>query len=257
MITVILNCYKRPEYLKEQVEAIKKQTIKPDTVWLWVNQAVENEALGMFGGEWGFDRVFRSSVNCKFHGRFAVGLLAQTEYVAFFDDDTIPGNKWFENCLNTMETHPGILGGAGVCLLDSKQYMRHLRSGWPTKNKETEEVDLVGHAWFLKREDLCHMWSEVPASLEHGEDLQLSYMAQIKNNIKTYCPPHPENDKDLWSSLKGEEYGCDDKAWSQGKLSSLSEFFIHRTQSMQDGLSRKWEPMALRNPTVLKNMAKK
>ena len=45
-----------------------------------------------------FDRVLISSDNAYFHARFALALLAQTEYVAIFDDDSIPGPEWFENC---------------------------------------------------------------------------------------------------------------------------------------------------------------
>ena len=88
-ITVILNCYKRPEYLQEQVRALRAQTVKPKYIWLWVNACPENKKFNPY--TLGLDKVFKSDTNCKYHGRFAVGLLAQTEHVAFFDDDTIPG----------------------------------------------------------------------------------------------------------------------------------------------------------------------
>lgn len=240
MITVILNCYKRPEYLKEQVEAIKKQTIKPDNVWLWINQAVENEALGMFGGEWGFDRVFRSSVNCKYHARFALGLLAETDYVAFFDDDTIPGEKWFENCLDSMKERPGIYGGAGV-VMATEDYTHHIRIGWPSRNEVTTEVDLVGHAWFLRREDLNYLWREIPMSFHNCEDIQLSYLAQKYGNVKTYCPPHPASDYSLHSSLKPWQYGNDMKASSNGSLIPFKDFYNERNRCVQIALSNGWK----------------
>ncbi len=158
-ITVVLNCYKRPEYLREQVEAIRNQTKKPTQIWLWINAAKENKKFNPY--QMGFDKVFKSDTNCKYHGRFAVALLAQTDYVAFFDDDTIPGDMWFENCLETMKETPGILGGAG-CILHSRLYFQHQRMGWPVNNPVTMEVDLVGHAWFMKREHLNYIWAEVP-----------------------------------------------------------------------------------------------
>ena len=42
-ITVILNCFRRPEYLKEQIEAIRSQSVKPAEIWLWVNHHPDNE----------------------------------------------------------------------------------------------------------------------------------------------------------------------------------------------------------------------
>jgi hypothetical protein len=59
------------------------------------------------------DRLVLCSENAYFHGRFALALLATTEYVAIFDDDSIPGCDWFANCLETMARTPGILGTNG------------------------------------------------------------------------------------------------------------------------------------------------
>ena len=98
-ITVILNCYKRPEYLKEQIEAIKNQSVPIEDIWIWYNKPEDQEQFDLSGLGC---KVATCNHNFKFHGRFAFGLLAQTEYVAYFDDDTITGPKWFENCLNAI-----------------------------------------------------------------------------------------------------------------------------------------------------------
>ena len=200
-ITVILKCYRRPEYLKEQVGLIRNQTIPPTNIWLWVNAHQDNRKYNPY--TLGFDKVFKSDTNCKYHARFAIGLLARTEYVAFFDDDTLPGDMWFENCLNTMEEHPGILGGAG-CILNSQYYVDHLRVGWPSRNPLTTRVDLVGHAWFMKRDHLNYMWMETPFTFENGEDIQLAYLAKKYGDLNCYCPPHPAKNLRLHSSLKPE-----------------------------------------------------
>lgn len=237
-ITVILNCYKRPNYLQEQINSIKNQTVKPKEIWLWINSTDENKKINPY--VLGLDRVFKSSVNCKYHARFAIGLLANTEYVAFFDDDTIPGDKWFENCLNTMQQTPGILGGAGVILHD-RRYMYHTRVGWPSKNSQTTEVDLVGHAWFLKRSDLNYMWRETPYSLQNGEDIQLSYLAKKYGGVKTYCPPHPKDDPRLHSSLKAELYGNDNKASSNGSIKPIPEFYLERDLCVSHSINNGWK----------------
>ena len=212
-ITVILNCYKRPEYLKEQIEAIENQTIKPKEIWIWYNSPEDREQINL-NEKYGKYKIIQSNHNFKFHARFALGLLAQTEYVCFFDDDTIPGRLWFENCLKTMDVvGDSILGTTGVILNEFK-YDNNIKVGWNgNTSEEPVEVDLVGHSWFLKQENLKYLWYEKPESLENGEDIQLSYLCQKYGNIPTFVPPHGKN-LETWGSLpqKGSLYGNDKNA---------------------------------------------
>lgn len=85
MITAILNGYKRPQFLQEQVDAINNQTIKPVEIMLWQNNTE------------GFDSELTSKLttassnkNLGVWARFAFALNAKTEYICIFDDDTIP-----------------------------------------------------------------------------------------------------------------------------------------------------------------------
>ena len=227
MITVILNCYKRPQYLQEQIEAIKNQTIPPEDIWIWYNKPEDQEQFDLSGLGC---KVVTCNHNYKFHGRFAYGLLAQTEYVAFFDDDTIPGNKWFENCLNTIEQgYNGILGSTGV-ILEGEGYTPNKKVGWNGGgNDATIEVDLVGHAWFMKKDHLRYIWYEDPVSWDNGEDMQLSYQSQKYGNIPTYVPPHPNNDFSMWGSLpdKGNILGNDQNAsWRKSSHSKLRDNIV-------------------------------
>ena len=212
MITVILNCYKRPQYLQEQIEAIKSQTIPSEDIWVWSNKPEDQNQQDL--SHLGIKTIVCNH-NFKFHGRFALGLLAKTKYVAFFDDDTIPGNKWFENCINTVnQGYNGILGTTGV-LLEGNYYTPHTKVGWNRGgNDQPQEVDLVGHAWFMEKNYLRYLWYEDPVSWDNGEDMQLSYLAQKYGNIKTYVPSHPQSDHSLWGSLptKGKQYGNDNNA---------------------------------------------
>lgn len=209
MITVILNCYKRPEYLREQIEAIRNQTVPVDDIWIWYNKPEDQDQLDLT--ELGC-KVATCNHNFKFHGRFAFGLLAQTEYVAYFDDDTIPGPRWFESCLKEIEKENLILGSAGV-LLQSNKYNPHRKIGWNGyRSPQLQYVDLVGHAWFMKRDTLQYMWREDQVSWDNGEDIQLSAFAYIHGNIRTAVPPHPSTDTSVWGSTKGNLYGNDSNA---------------------------------------------
>tara|TARA_B100002019_G_scaffold124196_2_gene106911 strand:- start:17189 stop:17908 length:720 start_codon:yes stop_codon:yes gene_type:complete len=209
MITVILNCYKRAEYLKEQIEAIRNQSVAPEEIMIWSNRPEEGQQYNL--DDLGV-KVAYSNTNMKFHARFAYGLLAKTEYVAFFDDDTIPGKDWFKNCLACMKTGNYILGSAGV-RLEGDAYDPCKKVGWNGYlSNQLEMVDLVGHAWFMKRDTLKYLWQEYPISWENGEDIQLSAFAYMNGGIETAVPPHPDFNKDLWGSIKGYEKGDDKNA---------------------------------------------
>ena len=103
-ISVILTAWMRPQYLEEQVEAVWSQSVKPGEVILWYNQP--SKKFGVWN-----QRHFLEFKNSKHvrqiicnHNfgivpRFALAACLDSEYVCIFDDDTIPGRRWFENCL--------------------------------------------------------------------------------------------------------------------------------------------------------------
>jgi len=203
-ITTILQTYKRPKYLQSQIDAIKNQSMQSDDIII-----VQN------GEETNFNypddiHTIKSSENMKFHLRFAIGLLAKTKYVCFFDDDTIPGQNWYWNCVNTIQQTNAICVGNGRIIDINKKTW--YGSGWGNPSNNITPVDFGGHVWFLKTEQLKYMWFDKIYNYNNGEDIQLSANANIFGNIKTVVPPHPKDDKSLWSSLKGIEYGADDVA---------------------------------------------
>lgn len=206
-ITTILNTYKRPQYLQEQLTAIKDQTIKSDEIWLWNNNCNFRERIkpSLLTGV----KIFDCNTNWGFYGRFGIATLVRTDFVCLFDDDTIPGVNWYKNCLNTFNTNNGIIGGAGLRLLDVKKYRPNSRHGWPTPTDTSTEVDLIGHSWFLPSDYIrMYMFRRRPI-WDNCEDMHLSAMCQIYGGIKSYTAPHPQNDITLWSSLKATQYGND------------------------------------------------
>jgi hypothetical protein len=198
-ITAVLNGYKRGAHLASQLSAINGQTIPPVTIMLWQNQ-----------GE-AFDPALSAqtvhagcNVNLGVWARFAYALNANTEYICVFDDDTIPGRRWFENCLNTLSVHDGLLGTVGVRYHTTSSYFPFSRVGWVAPNESTEQVDIVGHAWFFRRDWLSCFWRELPGYNQSrlvGEDMHFSYTLQKYLGLNTYVPPHPKGQLDLWGSM--------------------------------------------------------
>ena len=101
-ITAILTLYKRPQYLEEQLIAIQNQTIPPKEIFILKNTVENINFPNISSNLLKNVTIIDSSKNFGVWGRFALGLLANTKYICVFDDDTIPGRKWFENCLTSM-----------------------------------------------------------------------------------------------------------------------------------------------------------
>ena len=145
-----------------------------------------------------------SDENLGVWARFTFALNSSTEFIVVFDDDTIPGHRWIENCLN--HSHLGLLGTIGLQYHDKNHYMNHVRFGWANPNPEPVQVDIVGHSWFFKREWLSVYFSELQplnGFSFFGEDIHFSYTLQKYLSIPTYVPPHPHDDWNKWGSLNG------------------------------------------------------
>ncbi len=196
-ITVILTAYKRAEYLVDQINALKNQSIPPKEIWVWSNQSDKN----LLDVSDKVDRVVVSNSNYSFWGRFSLATMVRTQYIALFDDDILPEPQWFENCLQTIASGvEGILGGSGVILPSSGGYSSKNKAGWNGLHSDhIEQVDLVGHSWFFDKQYLNYFWREEPVTWKNGEDIHFCYMALKYGGIKTYVPPHPENQHSLWS----------------------------------------------------------
>jgi hypothetical protein len=205
-ITVILNGWKRPHFLKEQLNAINNQTVKAKEIMMWQN-CTDGFTPELTKGL----TIAASNKNLGVWARFAYALNAKTEYICIFDDDTIPGSKWFENCLETMKTHEGLLGTVGLIYGNTNGYYPNKRYGWAQPNVNPIRVDIVGHAWFFKREWLTAYWREFPPLGFDivGEDMHFSYTLQKYFGLNTYVPPHPPTDREMWGSLKGWEMGTE------------------------------------------------
>jgi hypothetical protein len=243
-ITVILNGYRRGNNLEEQYQAFQNQTIKPKAIMLWYNNPEILEPNYEIGTK---IPTAYCTANLGVWARFAFALNANTEYICIQDDDSIPGSKWLENCINTMEQQEGLLGTVGlyypqpVPALDPRcsYYEYYQRYGWVNPNEETKQVDLVGHSWFFKKEWLSDFWKEMPDYDKYslcGEDMHFSYMLQKYRNIPTFVPPHPKDNREMWGSIKGD-YGVDEHSlWESNKKnnsgtsfkSAMNDFFIQQ-----------------------------
>lgn len=208
-VSVILTAWRRPQYLEEQVERVLRQTVPPHEIVLWYNQPpkamgiLERKQLLEFRNA---DRVRKIICDHNFGiiPRFCMASALEGEYVCIFDDDTMPGERWFENCLRHVDAEKAMCGTIGLRFLSATEPKTQVpRMGWDGKNESIEFVDLVGHSWFFRREWARFFWDREPLIRTFGEDIHFCAMLQLRG-IRAACPPHPKEDPSLWGSVKGE-----------------------------------------------------
>lgn len=207
-VSIVLNSYRRTRWFDEQHQAIKNQSVPINEIFVWQNKS-DSEPIEQSQKD---NVIFVDcNQNLGVWARFALALNCRSDYIAIFDDDTIPGTKWIENCLNTHKTHPGLLGTVGVIFGDKYYTWNKVeRLGWCKPNETVEKVDIVGHCWFFHRDLLSVFWRELPPTNQIpivGEDIHFAKMIQKYTNQGVYVPPHPANDMEMWGSIKGEPYG--------------------------------------------------
>lgn len=205
-ISVVLTLYKRPENLEKQLLAIENQTLKPKEILLFQDGTegyYEIELSEKFKKR--FNLISLNKKNFGVWERFRFTQQAKSKYICVFDDDTIPGDRWLENCHSNMIEQEGLYGTIGIVLLEPDNYPRNgfFRAGWDAPVEKSVEVDFVGHSWFFKKD-----WIE--CLFEGTEDFQkfktaaedMCFSAQLKKHgIKTFVPPHPVLNKQLYGSL--------------------------------------------------------
>lgn len=199
-IQVVLNTYKRKN-LDSQIHALSTQTVKPEKLSIWHNGSGQKASKTFCETQ-----EVSSSLNTGVWDRFLLCDGKHDLYVVF-DDDTIPGSRFLENCVICQEDTEGLYSAFGFRFktkkLDLNTWNRRESFGWASPNSKVERIDWPGHAWcfgnsimykFLgmleyKKYDTC------------GEDALLAFAAQ-KLGMNSYVVPH--HARETWGSVNGK-----------------------------------------------------
>ena len=200
--SLILTAWKRNS-IEEQLERIKAQTVADSTdVYVWQNDShidlTELQKAYQF-------TLIKSAKNFKFHGRFTLPLLMDTEYSVILDDDTLPNSRWLEKCVSLCSSNNCIVGGNG----------RIVNPNFPSVYQELcvddpaqdTEVDYVGHCWFFKTEWIREFWKFKQPTFETGEDISFCAALKISLGIRSFV-----SGKSNWEEVGDSDrrkYGTD------------------------------------------------
>ena len=244
-IGVILTSHKRPHTLRPQIEAIRRQSISPAVLCVWHNGSQEQNGSAVPVAEMKcVDEVVYCSNNRGVWGRFLYGLELGTKYVAVFDDDTIPGTRWLETCMEVLDGRGAVVGCSGVVFAGGVRPNRvYIGNRHDVANEMP--VDIVGHSWVFPV-DLLRDFANLtrPPHATCGEDYMLSVAAQLRRGWQTIVPPQPANEPERWGSRQ-PNLGRDDKAlWSTPGEEEKKQ------ASHDHYLAMGWKPLALQTSTL-------
>jgi hypothetical protein len=241
---VVIGVYNGAHHLPKILSAISHQTKKPKEVIIWINKNLNNQ-VDVEGIEKKYPgiQIIQANKNYGVYARFTACNLLDTEYAMVFDDDTVPGNLWAENCLLTFDQvgSNSILGANGICVKNNN-YFEQTRHGNDNDTKTITEVDLVGHCWVFKKELVKYLFDEIPQNKMNGEDIHFSASAQINQGIKTYVPAQPNSILDLHGSIT-PELGREPGRLSTGapEMGNVVNHFNVRNQIVHYWLNKGWK----------------
>tara|TARA_R110002020_G_scaffold303399_5_gene518819 strand:- start:314 stop:1039 length:726 start_codon:yes stop_codon:yes gene_type:complete len=205
-LSVILTTWKR-NYLSIQLDALKQQSYPIKEIIVYQNDGHLN--LDELKSHFNFKHIHSKDINFKFHGRFTIPLLLDSDYIAIFDDDTIPAPRWLEGCMRLSKEHDCIVGGNGRIMVDEDGVVACRDAYYPSLGNSTEkdiEVDFVGHCWFFKREWIYNMWKTEPYTLDNAEDIHFCASCKVEQGIRSFISS--QSDQEFLSDSQ-KHFGAD------------------------------------------------
>lgn len=197
IISVIIQTYKRPENLGEQIEKLQNQSIQPTEI---IISHIENDLTDEFN--FGGYQTVRFSHDPGFRSKFITASTVRTDcdFIAIFDDDNMPGSKALENFYESYQEQPGLYGSLG-CDLEHGYYEHS--AGRNLNNDDIKQVDFVGQTLFFPVDYLMYYFDKFcPLDIHSGEDdIWFSFLCD-QHDIQRFVPPHPTDDTQKWASRR-------------------------------------------------------
>lgn len=257
-ITAVLNVWKRsPELLKRQIDGLLAQSIAPSEIWVCAFGGDERDQYETVVESYASPLIhfFAGSKNLRYHGRFQLALQADSDYVAFIDDDIVIGSRFLERCAETMRLMPdagevGVYGWRrlpepdenGVVPFYTKgEFVEHL----PPDRKDTGAVpvDFLCGFHFLRAEHVALLFRDQPWTWRTGEDFQLAHALRKYAGLTSYLVPVEASDPSTWG-LSADWLSIREHATTVGDMDAVRDSLYWRL--LQDGYRTDWVADAAR-----------
>ena len=189
-ISVVIQTYRRPNNLPEQLSKLENQSIEPHQI---IISHTKNDRTSEFN--FGDYQVIEFKYDVGFRSKFVTASAVHhaSDFVVIFDDDNMPGRKALENFYDSYKMKPGLYGSLGCDF--TEDYYEH-SAGRGVQNESIKKVSFVGQTLFFPVDYLEYYFSQLcPLSIKSGEDdIWFSYLC-AQRGINRYVPPHDDIEK--------------------------------------------------------------
>lgn len=203
----IITVWKRSDYLKEQLEALKNQTKEVTSILIIQNEnhfEISKDLIKEYNLN-----VIKSSIN-SLYTRWIIGYLLNEKYIYVLDDDVIPGEKWVEISINALNKYNALVGPSGrrIALTNTPAW-----KSIETYNGLDQACDWVCNSYFFKREWIQYITAAERYMRTHKtfDDIQLATTLKIFGGINCVVPGQSKKNLEI-NGHKKREYGHDDNA---------------------------------------------
>jgi len=222
---VILSLWKRGQWLEEQLEIFKNQTLPPKEIWLCHGLNEENKHFLNSEIFEKFDKVITIEDGGSVFSRFEMAAVSKEKLFLVIDDDMFPTKNYMEKCLEFYsENQDCIIASSGRIFATRTSYFPNQTLG-SVNYTSARQVHIGTNGWFLSRDSVNEMLTVHNKKYNNGEDVALSFINLKNRKVKTFVIE--QNNKTNSDKYKHSR-GVGEEALSHG--SKHEEFYRQRNE---------------------------
>lgn len=218
-LTVMLTVFKRHK-LAQQIAALDAQTLRPQQIHVFQtgSHVADTAALIASLNRSDISLIHVTGYDFKYHARFLPLLMADTEYVAVLDDDTIPQRRWFQRAVEFIEArgpttvvgstgrraffnHTAAPGGDGACTSGggcaSFTGFGNALGLDGIEQANPVEVDFVIHNYVARAELMRYFFALPHYTWLNGEDISFCASLQVAVGARCWTPAQSAADESM------------------------------------------------------------
>jgi len=203
-LTVVLTTFRRPQFLRTQLQHLADQTLRIRDLWIWSNDVAQGASMHDHEAETAYT-FFHSRVNIGPWVRFSLATEVQTKYVLILDDDCFPGSRWIESAIQRLEELESQGETAVICAegrIFGSDDPNHFTNLGPSGELPTEEsfIDEGTKAWLIPRAliELINALPRAPSPIGWGLHVAAA-LQQV--GVFQMVLAYPSEESSLWGSL--------------------------------------------------------